>query len=252
MDQPNDRPAFNKFFHDMIATKTKLVAAESEVLGQLAHSGLKGTMREYSLANFFSDFLPVPFTIGKGIVSDCIGNQSPESDLLICNTNLLPPILINESVGVYPFETVRYWFEVKSQIDNSEIEDCCSKVTRLKKLIRLENYEQPWLSPPIPVIFGYKTTMNLEKIFESFRKHFPNFYDNPPFLGICILGLGYLSFLGSNGPDGKKWIFVPADDDRYELISFLAGVLNTLLGRNLPSFGYYIMQNTASGRGVFI
>jgi hypothetical protein len=47
-------------------------------------------------------------------------------------------------------------------------------------------------------------------------------------------------------------MFIPADENKYELVSFLSGVLNTLLGQNLPSFGYYLMQDVDSGRGRFI
>jgi hypothetical protein len=251
MEEDNSN-TFNQYFYDFISNKAKLLSAESSTISQLIHNPTKGLFREYSLINFLKDFLPQPYSLGKGIISDCLGKQSPETDLLIYDQSLLPAILVAENTGVFPIESVRYWFEVKTSIDNSAIEDCCKKIIRLNTLTPLQNYDPPWFNQPMPLLFGYNTTLTIDKLFKSFEEYMPNFYNQPSLVAICIIGFGYLSFCGDRGEPGKKWLFIPADDSKYEAVSFLSGILNTLAGRNSPSFGYYIMHATSEGKGKFI
>jgi hypothetical protein len=235
------------------AEQAKQLTGTSKTFIQLEHRLSIGIFREYSLMNFLKDFLQIPFSLGKGIITDCTGKQSSETDLLIYNQNLLPPILVSQDIGVFPYESVRYWFEVKTTINNAAIIDFSEKLKKFSLLIRLENYNPPFLSPPVPVLFGYGTSMTIKKIFETFESQFPGFYHQPLVAGICIIGFGYLAFCDNRSPTvGKKWLFIPADEKRYEVISLLAGILNTLAGEHLPSFGYYVMEDEHFGRGKFI
>jgi Domain of unknown function (DUF6602) len=54
---------------------------ESEII---EHASTKGSLREAYLKQFLADFMPHPFAVTEGFVTDCRGDElSPQIDLLV-------------------------------------------------------------------------------------------------------------------------------------------------------------------------
>ncbi|TGK83282.1 hypothetical protein EHQ24_06675 [Leptospira noumeaensis] len=243
--------SFNLFFQEFAQTRAKNLVNESENLTSITHNGLKGSLREHILINFLKDFLPINYEIGKGQIQDVFNNNSSESDLIIWQKDLLPPILLDERMGIFPYESCRYWIEVKTKTTRAELINSIEKVETLMRLRPLENYDPPWLPQVLPAYFSYSSDLTSDDEFSRFIDINPNYYHNPPFVALCIVGKGYWTFF-DHLPNGKKWLFFYPNDSCYEVISFLAGILNTLAGRNKPSFGYYILEPEANNKGIFL
>jgi len=246
--------SLNRFFQDFVAAKAGKLVAESHLAKAIEHNGLKGAFREYTLGNFIRDFLPITHGIGSGSIQDSLGTQSPESDVIIWQQDLLPPALFSSEKGVFPIEACRYWFEVKSTVSRQEIINSIAKAKKVLSLMPLENYDPPLLPRIIPVFFAYNSDVSDPDELKRFIEVEANFYGNPCFAAICIVGKGYWTYAmsGLRSSNKPQWMVFPSDENHYEIVSLLAGILNTLSGRNRPSFGYYIMNPEKDCRGKIL
>ena len=244
----------NKYFQKVIKTKIEKMLKDSKEASMLDHPGLKGQYREYSLINLLKDFLPINYGIGKGCMQDFDGNQSPESDLLIWRKDLLPPLLYSDDNGIYPIDSCYYFFEIKSVATSTTIKDGIRKADKIRSMRYLANYDGPIKGHPIKVFFAYESDSDEIDELSRFEKNEDDFNLNPKFDIICIANKGYWVFNRKNFSDHieTEWMFFPADGESYEILGLLAGIINTIAGRYKPSFGYYILENEASGKGKFI
>jgi hypothetical protein len=92
------------------------------ISSHLVHSGEKGGFREYFVNQMIRPFLPKHFGISSGIIMDYSGRQSRQSDVIIYDTRLMPPILEAEGRGVFPIECVLYVIEVKSKLSSTDFD----------------------------------------------------------------------------------------------------------------------------------
>lgn len=88
---------------------------------RLRHNLSKGEIRELFINELLSNFVTDQFGIGTGIIVDYIGNQSHQMDIIIYDKRLLPPMIKNSKLGVYPLESVLAVIEVKSSINRNVI-----------------------------------------------------------------------------------------------------------------------------------
>ena len=241
--------SLNKFFQDFVSASAGKLVADGRLTSRIDHKGLKGSFREYTLANFFRDFLPITYGVGRGSIQDAAGGQSPESDLVIWQKDLLPPALFSQEEGVYPLEACRYWFEVKSVLSATEIAESLVKARKVLSLIPLQNYDRPWLPMPMPILFAYASDQDGDEL-ARICKIDSTFYNRPVFCAFCIIGKGYWTYAAHmpDGPAGKNWMHFFPDENNYEIVALLAGILNSLAGRARPSFGYYILDPEGHGK----
>lgn len=87
----------------------------------LKHNLSKGEIRELFLNDLLSNYLTDQFGIGTGIVVDSFGNQSHQMDIVIFDNRILPPMLKNSTLGVFPLESVLAIIEIKSLISKNNI-----------------------------------------------------------------------------------------------------------------------------------
>lgn len=242
----------NQFFQDFVSREVQKMLSESDSVKTITHTGLKGTFREFSLSNFLKNFLPLSFGVGSGQIQDCYGNQSPETDLLIWDKNLLPPIISNDTLGIYPLESCVYYFEIKTEINATNIKDAINKAWKIENLTFLQTYQNP-KTRIAKIFFAYTSDSDSIDELERFNSYFSGRKKNPPFDAICVVGKGYWSFgmAPKISPD-PVWAYFHSDDKNYEVIALLGGILNSLAGSYRPSFGYYILDPEESGKAEFI
>jgi hypothetical protein len=231
----------NKFFQDLLQADIKTLMTESFAIDKINHEGIKGNVREYGLGRLLSKYLPHEWKVGRGQIHDYQGNQSAETDLIIHNKNIIPPILFGEQLGLYPLESSYYSIEVKTKSTAREIKTTINKFNSLQKLNPINNQYVTRR-----VYFALSSDLkNKMTELERYKKYDPNFYNNPAIMIICVLGQGYWYYNQGTKPDGVLygyWQFNKPAIDNFEIGFLLGGIINTLNG-NKPAFGYYILPD---------
>jgi hypothetical protein len=97
----------------------------------ISHNGEKGSLRETFIRQIVLSLLPNHFGIGSGIIVDFNGRESSQSDIIIYDKRLLPPIFEDVGRGIYPIDAVIRVLEVKSTLDNAGIIQAISAAWKL-------------------------------------------------------------------------------------------------------------------------
>lgn len=99
---------------------------------------LVGSAREKEIIRKLELLLPSFVKIGSGCVIDSYGNTSKQIDIIIYEKDFCPVFSINDSpeTTYYPCEAVIAVGEVKSSLNNKELEDIFKKIDSVKSLKR--------------------------------------------------------------------------------------------------------------------
>lgn len=92
-------------------------------LQSISHKPTKGQLRELLVNRILDRYLTSQFSVGSGIVVNQRGEQSNQTDVVIFDNRVLPPLISEKSLGVYPRECVVSTIEVKSNLNKKCIED---------------------------------------------------------------------------------------------------------------------------------
>ncbi|MEX0966102.1 MAG: DUF6602 domain-containing protein [Bacteroidia bacterium] len=117
---------------------------------ELRHKLNKGEIRELFLNELLSNFITEQFGIGTGIIVDSYGNQSHQIDVILYDNRILPPMIKNSNLGVYPLESVLAVIEVKSSISRQIILDTEKNFKHLDETLICHNQ----LRHPIFIVKG--------------------------------------------------------------------------------------------------
>lgn len=99
---------------DAIITAANNMSRLYELSGGISHKGEKGALREYFMAELIRPCIPTQFGVGSGIVVDAYGGKSRQSDVIIYDRRILPPIMLAGDRGIFPIDSVLVVIEVKS------------------------------------------------------------------------------------------------------------------------------------------
>jgi hypothetical protein len=78
------------------------------------HPGVQGQIREILVRELFRPLLPPDIGVGTGQLIDRCNNLSPETDIILFDRRLAPPMMLNESLGLFPIESCLFVVEVKT------------------------------------------------------------------------------------------------------------------------------------------
>ena len=117
----------NEIFRTRVINTIKGAIQEAQDASQIDHPGLVGRVRELALEHLIVPMHPTGFEVGTGKLVDNQGNQSAETDLVIYNRAVLPPIMHSSRDGVFPVESTFYAIEVKSRITAADVQDSIQK-----------------------------------------------------------------------------------------------------------------------------
>lgn len=93
----------------------------AETLSGLRHDLLKGELRELFVSTVLRSFLTAQFDIGSGVVVNQRGEESDQTDIIIYENTILPPLIRAQHLGVYPAECVLATVEIKSWLTRREL-----------------------------------------------------------------------------------------------------------------------------------
>ncbi|TGL36057.1 DUF6602 domain-containing protein [Leptospira perdikensis] len=228
----------HKIYTGRLTNDIRNLIQTSNEIEKIRHLGLRGGFRETSLGKIFKNYLPIGYELGSGEVIDSENNTSRETDLLIYNKSLIPPILFSIDEGCFPIESCHYIFEIKSTSNANEIQTSIQKFNEIRNLKYTPNNKK---TQPICVYFAYATDITEISELERYSRYDKNFWTNPVIDVICIIGKGYWYCQRDQNQQRIIWYFNKSEKDNYEVGLFLSGIINTLSSVN--QFGYYTIDN---------
>lgn len=87
----------------------------------VSHQGEKGVFRESLVRGVLGSVLPPHFGLGTGIIVDKWGRQSRQTDIIVFDRRVIPPVVFQEGHGLYPFDAVHRTVEVKSKLKREHL-----------------------------------------------------------------------------------------------------------------------------------
>jgi hypothetical protein len=90
-------------------------------LKELNHRPAKGELRELFISAVLRSFLTQQFGLGSGVVVNQRGVESNQIDIVIYDNRIVPPLIREQRLGVYPAESVLATIEVKSNLTKAEL-----------------------------------------------------------------------------------------------------------------------------------
>jgi len=232
----------NPLYASLLRSRIAAAVAEAKTIQPVEHNGLRGALREMVVRQLLHPLLPPDVGIGTGVVISAAGQQSKQTDIILYDKNLIPPLLLADQ-GLFPIESVLVSIEVKSILTQSELlvahraAELLNTFTILPGLYTEagEPIQHTQISPPSALIaFGSDLTASTE--LERYQRLLVGSQQE---LGvICVVSRQCVVW------NSTKWLVHPASEDHDELVAFLAVILNTLPGialtRGRPRMGKYL------------
>ncbi len=106
-----------------------------ETISGMDHRLTKGELRELFVSGVLKKFLSSQFDVGSGIIINHRGDQSKQTDIVIYDRRILPPFIKEQSIGVYPAESVIATLEVKSHLRKKDLESAESAANHLHSVV---------------------------------------------------------------------------------------------------------------------
>ncbi len=237
-------PAYRAIFVSRIAAA---IGAANATVG-VTHPVVKGGIREILIRDLFRPLLPSNVGIGTGQIATVTGELSPQQDVVIYNRRILPPVLFEETTGIFPIESVLATVEVKTTLTAGELRSAYDAAKTIQSYSYLSGNEIQKSGQPnihnvkkaIATVFALGSDLAAEGKTEIER--FAELYtgDDPPVRAICVSGRGYWFYT-------DKWCNISANDEHQETMSFVAGLIDTFtevgLTRRHPRLVGYLMDN---------
>lgn len=260
----------NPLYASDLRVRIEAALASAEHVRAIDHPGLVGSIREILVRELLRPILPPNIAVGKGKIVDHVGAVSAEIDIVIYDRALLPPLLYGSTdLGVFPVEACIYAIQVKSTSSATTLSQVIEQGRTLARLTYLREACGPNGNPinrVKPVYFAFKSDLvaptdehdEAPEITRWRQRHDPaNFQyedvwiDNtwrqfpfPPVRVLCVVDQGYGFY------NGRHYSTYKADAAAGELIAFITGIANTLIGfstrRMALPFGYYLDGPTQS------
>lgn len=182
-----------------------------------------------------------------GQIIDAYGSPiSSQMDIILNDKSILPPVLIDDKVGLFPVESVLYTVEIKITLNAGELKGAYIAAKNLANygyLPGLKDETGKELNHSIEkvrsVIFALGSDLKGSNLNEA-ERYKKIYSDDFPYLrSICVVDREYWYEAGDN------WIGLALQEEFDEVLSFLGGVTNTYKAvshsRHSPLLGRYIV-----------
>ena len=200
----------------------------------MEHHLTQGEFKELFLSELLENFITSQISIGSGIIVDSKGNQSNQTDIILYDNRILPPILSFEKQGIFPIEGVLGTIEVKTNLTEKEIINAEKNARNLDGLEFHKKFIERNNPSIIQAIIGHNNNPinKLKNGDSSWIK------DNISHMR-AICHVSHFSWLEYK----NKWHYAEHNIDKCEEIKrFMAWILDN--ARNKSMRRYEIMQRT--------
>lgn len=214
----------------------------------LTHQGVKGAILETLIGQLFTPLLPADIGVGTGLIIESYeGSLSNQIDIVLYDRSILPPILYDGKLGIFPIESVLYTIEVKTTLTANDLETAHESAKRLATKFHYQpgrtNAHGKPVQQPVErarsVVFALNSDLSGAGMTEAER--YKRIYGNEyACLGaICVAGREYWF------NNGDFWVGTKDHSQYDEILAFLGGVTNTYRSvassRGHPALGSYII-----------
>jgi hypothetical protein len=175
---------------------------------------MRGAVRQLLVRYLLEPLLPEGFRIGTGKVTDHRGGLSAETDVIVYDRRSIPPVMYDETMGLFPIECVSYTIEVKSTLTATELDDAVEKGIRLRSLVGPQ---------PHSALFAFASDLSASRDADRVVRRQKDFPMPLPVNIFCVAARDY----GFRG-DGV-WQLWPDSGQPDPIMGFLVGILNTLV-----------------------
>lgn len=239
--------------------RARIISAveHAKAAANLTHQGVKGTVLEILVGQLFRPLLPADIGIGTGqIVESYTGRLSGQIDIILFDRSILPPILLDEKVGLFPIESVLYTIEVKTTLNACELANAHESAKNLERNfgylpgLRKEGkvVDEHQIEKVRSVLFALKTDLSGSNLNEAERYKKLYKEDAAHVRAICVVGREYWF------DNGTHWVGA-FDVDQYDgVLAFIGGISNTYrtvsASRGYPLLGNYIVPGEVIKLGM--
>jgi len=239
----------NTAYHDLVLTRAKATVDAARAAASVRHKGLRGTLREIVVKELLSPFLPADIGVGTGEVITYDNHHSRQLDVVIYDKRILPPILLEGAVGLFPIESTLFTIEVKSTLTAGELQTSHDGALELRGFARttgqFDERGQPIPDEAMDVVsllFAFDTDLAPNANSEIERYDRLRGQGEPALRGICVVGRRCWLWQKSDG--WAKW---PQTGELEEVVGFVAGIMNgyreIAATRKWPRMGVYLVSH---------
>ena len=237
----------NKAYQELIKARVRKVINEAQGLRLIDHSGLQGELKEMLVRDLFRPLFPADIGVGTGIIVTASNQQSGQQDIVIYDKKIIPPILLENSSGLFPVESVLFTIEIKSTLTATELRNTHEKTKTIKNFQLISGIYSNDDDTPIP--HTYKKSISCLFAFSTdlVNKGETERYDEirgdeePSIDIIRVIGSGLWRWR----PVKNSWREEKGEYPNWEVINFIARILNSYrdisITRGEPRIGYYLL-----------
>ncbi|WP_287605344.1 DUF6602 domain-containing protein [Thiothrix sp.] len=243
-------------YQDLFRARVCSAINQAKAAAGLSHQGVKGSILEILVGQLFEPLLPADIGIGTGqIIDSYSGQQSGQLDIILYNKAILPPLLIDQKLGVFPIESVLYAIEVKTTLNATELR----KAHESAKILQTKfgylpgfkdqngNHKHHSIERLRYVVFALNTDLSENGLSEAERYRRLYGDDSAYIRAICVAGKEYWY------DNGNFWLGFNYEDEYDDVLCFIGGVTNTYRSlsesRGYPLLGNYIIPAIKSQIG---
>jgi hypothetical protein len=242
-------------YRDIFVSRIAGAIGMARATAEVTHSGVKGAIREILIRELLRPLLPSDVGIGTGRIATSGGQSSTQQDIIIYNRRILPPVLFEETLGVFPIESVLAIVEVKSTLTSTELRSSHENAKAIQEFPyrageRVNGGVRPTtqdVKRAISTIFAFSSDLASGGKTELERLTELDSSDDPPVRAICVSGRGYWFYT-------NEWCYISSDDRHRETMSFIVGLIDMLAEvgatRHHPRLVGYLMDEPPILRGA--
>jgi hypothetical protein len=245
----------NTAYRDIFVSRIAAAIGAARAVADVTHTGVKGAIREILIRDLFRPLLPSDVGIGTGQIATAVGKLSPQQDIIIYNRRILPPVLFEETIGIFPVESVLATVEVKTTLTAGTLRSAYKHAKIIQdysylssgKIKEGEQSTSHNVKKAISTIFALSSDLAVggKTELERFTKLYAG--GDPPVRAICVSGRGYWFYT-------DEWCYISMNDEHQETMSYIVGLIDTLfdvgLTRQQPGLVAYLMDSPPILRGA--
>ena len=219
----------NPTYRSILVSRVAAAMGAARAVATLTHQGVKGSVREVLIRELFRPLLPSDLGIGTGQIATSSGDLSPQQDVVIYDRRILPPVLFEAVLGVFPVESVLATVEVKTTLTATEITSAHASATAIRGYSYLSGEDDKATGQPLVhtvekiiasvIALDSDLTPDGKTELERYQETDPGV--DPVVRAICVSGRGYWYFSGG-------WRHVGSDAEHSESVMFIIGLYDAL------------------------
>lgn len=195
------------------------------------HSGLHGRFKEIFIDELLTPYLDSTMRICTGIAINSDGRQSNQIDIIIYDSDIIPPALLKREAGVIPAESVLATIEIKSKLNARALKQSISNGDSVKELSLHQSVTKDGdLNSTPSYVFAFSSDLKdikkteKERILELIESN-PSKRD-APISGVCVSGKSFIYWIDDDPKQDDKWNHIDSDGDHAEILHFITTLID--------------------------